>query len=559
MQIIKRLVYGLVLLIPVGGFAQSSMLPQGYKHQQLMDRLEIKFRDSALSFQHLRPYNRKDWVKFIERTMPLADSGAGVSAVDMHNMKDALMNNYEWVSGSRESFQSRKPWFKTFYKVKSDFALVDTKDFFLSINPVIQQQQSSESGNDERVFLNSKGARGRGLIAGKIGFDFYLTDNQERPPYFVTQWEDSMRAVPGAGFYKPFKTTAYDYLDARGSIFFNVTKYINVSFGYDKHFIGNGYRTFYLSDFGNNNLFLKLNTRIWKLNYQNLFMELTPQEPINDGGQLLDKKYAAMHHLSWQATKWLNIGFFEAIIYGRPNHFEFSYLNPIIFLRSIEQQNGSPDNANIGLDVKVNVARKFQFYSQVLFDEFKLSEVKGGEGWWGNKFGFQLGGKYIDVFGIKNLDIQGEFNLARPFTYSHYDSVANYSHYNQPLAHPRGANFYEAIGIVRYQPHPKWNIQAKLIAWKQGLDSAGINYGSNIFRLYTTRPYDYGWSIGTGSKSTGVNASLWVGYELFENLFIDGSIMYRNQDVPADAKLTRSSTTFTLGVRLNMFRREYDF
>ena len=56
-------------------------------------------------------------------------------------------------------------------------------------------------------------------------------------------------------------------------------KYIDVAFGYDKNFIGNGYRSLFLSDFSNNTLFLKLNTRIWKFNYQNLFMELHAAEP----------------------------------------------------------------------------------------------------------------------------------------------------------------------------------------------------------------------------------------------------------------------------------------
>lgn len=555
MQVIKRLLYISCLFTPMLGFSQSTLLPQGYKHQALMDRLEIRFRDSAMSFQGFKPFDRKSWVGVLERL----DSTASFSKVDAHNIQSALMNNAEWVTGSTGGFNSKKPVWNTFYKTKADFLQVNVKDFFLSINPVFQFQLGKESGTDEKIFQNTKGARVRGLIAKKIGFDFYLTDNQERPPYFVKQFADSFHAVPGAGFYKAFKTTAYDYFDARGSVFFNATKYITIQFGYDKNFIGDGYRSLFLSDFGNNYLFLKLNTKIWKLNYQNLFMELTPTFLTNRGDQLLDKKYAAMHRLSWQASKWLNIGLFESIIFGRPNRFDLTYLNPIIFLRSIEQQNGSRDNANIGFDAKVNVAKRFQFYTQLLFDEFKLSEIKGGKGWWGNKLAFQLGGKYIDAFGIRNLDLQGELNMAKPFTYSHYDSVSNYSHYNQPLAHPLGANFTEFVGIARYQPHPKWTVQAKLIAWRQGLDSAGINFGSNIFELYTTRPSDYGWSIGAGRRATGVNASLWVGYELAENLFIDASLMLRKYDVPDDARLTRNSSLFSLGVRMNMFRREYDY
>ena len=179
--------------------------------------------------------------------------------------------------------------------------------------------------------------------------------------------------MPEQGFYKEFKETGYDYFDARGYFTFNAAKYIDFQFGYDKNFIGNGYRSLFLSDFSAPYLFLKLNTRIWKFNYQNLFMELNSAQRLN-ADQLFPKKYAAMHHLDMAITKWLNVGLFEGVVFGRENHFEFGYLNPIIFYRSLEQQNGSYDNAVAGLDFKANVAKKFQFYGQLLMDEFNLEE-----------------------------------------------------------------------------------------------------------------------------------------------------------------------------------------
>jgi len=566
MQFKKTTLSWLIFIIPVLSFAQSTNLPQGAKENWLIDRIDIKLmNDSLLGFTSTKPYLRKTIVEGIQRYSVDSMRNAGdklyalFTPTDLYNMNDVLMNSSEWVSGDLSSFQSKKSVLKTFYKTKTDFYQVNQKDFFLAINPVIQQSQSASSGDPGgHVFMNSKGATFRGLIAKKIGFDLYATDNQERPPYFVQQWEKKFTAVPGAGFYKPFHNTGYDYFDARGSIHVNATKYINVQFGYDKNFIGDGYRSLFLSDFANSYLFLKLNTHIWKINYQNLFMELS-SGANNNSNSLVPKKYASMHHLSLQATKWLNIGFFEAVIFGRSNHYEFSYLNPIIFLQSAEQNNGSPDNSNAGFDFKMNIAHTLQLYGQVMLDEFVLKEVKAGNGWWGNKQGIQAGFKYIDAFKIKNFDLQGEINFVRPFTYSHFDSVANYSHYNQPLAHPLGANFTEAIGIIRYQPAPKWNVQAKLIVYRQGLDTANTDYGSNIFIPYTHRASDYGYKTGNGVKGTCANASLWVGYEVLENLYIDASIMYRKLSVPTAVQLANKTTLFSIGLRLNMFRREYDY
>ena len=102
MQVIKRLLYISCLLIPGMGFSQSTLLPQGYKHQALMDRLEIRFRDSAISFQNLKPFDRKSWVDILERIDPAEQ----LSKVDEYNVQDALMNNAEWVTGSKEEFFS---------------------------------------------------------------------------------------------------------------------------------------------------------------------------------------------------------------------------------------------------------------------------------------------------------------------------------------------------------------------------------------------------------------------------------------------------------------------
>lgn len=54
-----------------------------------------------------------------------------------------------------------------------------------------------------------------------------------------------------------------------------------------------------------------------------------------------------------------------------------------------------------------------------MLDEFKLHEVIAGNGWWGNKLAFQLGAKAFDLFNIRSLYVQTEFNFVRPYTYSH--------------------------------------------------------------------------------------------------------------------------------------------
>jgi hypothetical protein len=573
MQIIKRLIKLVVFICPVTAVAQSTYLNEGAKESRFIERLEIKQQTNTnLNFSTLKPFNRRDIVReagFLDSArMRYADSTGNdrykmwtdlnLSAVDEYNMRSLLMNNSEWVTTPHDYFKSKHSLLNIFYKTKANFYEVNTPDFFLAVNPVLQFNLSKESNNNERLFFNTRGVTIRGMIAKKIGFSSTITDNQERGPSYFQQQVATLRAVPGAGFYKPFKSVGgVDYFDGRGYFTFNAAKFIDFQFGYDKNFIGNGYRSLFLSDWGNSNLFLKINTKIWKLNYQNIFMELIPQFK-KDGDSLLPRKYAVMHHLSMNVTKWLNIGLFESVILARRNHFDFEYVNPIIFLRYLEGNLGSPDKAHVGFDFKANAVHQLQFYGQFLLDEFIGKEILKNNGYWANKYAYQLGAKYIDAFGIKNLDLQVESNRVRPFTYSHNDTITNYTHYNQPLADPLGANFQEYIGIVNYQPLPKWNIYARAIYYYKGLDSAGINFGGNIFESYTTRSNDFGFAVGGGNKIKVLNALLQVSYEVKQNLFFDLSLQQRNYKY-ANGSGSNNSTLFTAGIRLNMAKRQYDY
>lgn len=562
------IILGSVLLLALSGRTQSTFLPQGSKFDHFLDRLEIlQQTDPDLNISTAKPISRRLTVGVAEMADSLHkfypyDAYYHLSSVDRANLSSLLMNNIEWVTGSKDTFLSKKPWLNTFYVDKANFYEVNEKDFFLAINPAIQQTQSYETGNGgSRIFLNSKGLTLRGMIAGKLGFSAYLTDNQERGPSWFQDRVAQFDAVPGAGYFKHFKKTGWDYFDNRASIYFNAWKYIDFQFGYDKNFIGNGYRSLFLSDYSAPYLFLKFNARIWKLNYQTIYMELISQHNTNTDYQY-PKKYAVVHHLNVNATKWLNLGLYENVVFSRADHYDFSYLNPVIFLVSAQQQNGSPDKTTVGLDFKANIGHEAQVYGQLLINEFILHEVlRYKNGYWANKQGIQLGAKFIDAFNIKNFDLQFETNIVRPYTYQHNDSVSSYSHYNQPLAHPLGANFAEFIGIVRYQPAYKWNLEGKVIYYNQGLDSAGINFGGNIFENYETRPRDYGFNIPSGISATAINVSGLVSYQWKENLFLELSAAFRHYMVndPTNTYHSSSSALFTAGVRINMFRREYDY
>ncbi len=541
--------------MPLFTKAQSALFQQGSKDYILLDRLEIKMQsDSNLNFSMFKPYNRQWWSSAIGKAAAMADQ-LGLSEIDRYNIARAQLNNLEWTSKGKPSTLAKYPLLKRFYKDPANFVLVNQPDFFLSVNPVLQLQGMRDSQSDQNHYLNSRGVAIRSQIGNRIGFQAYITENLERPPVFARQEYDTYRAVPGAGLYKSFRETGYDSWDARGSIYIKPTKYLDIQLGHDKIFIGNGYRSLFISDQSASHAYLNLNLRAWKFNYSSRVMELQPQYTRRGLGEdtLLWKKYATIHYLNFSALKWLNIGVFEGVVYGRQNRFEVNYLNPVIFLRSAELNVGSPDNSFIGIDVKANLAKRVQVYGQVMFDEFYTKFIKERKGWWANKWAFQAGMKYIDALGVKNLDVQLETNWIRPFTYSHFDTVANYTHYNQPLAHPLHSNVKEYIAIVKYQPAPKWYMQLMSIYWRKGVDVNGINYGNNLFRDNDTRPQQEGFFFFTPQAKNSYNFNYWVAFEPMENLFLEVNLSARKSGAEA------VNFFGTVGLRLNIQRRLYDY
>ncbi len=557
----KAILVLLTILITTSSQAQTSYLQLGHVDYQLLDRLET--RSGKLSdklFLTTKPTSRKDAVDFLLKQREDARY-IGLSSIDRYNIAHMVSVSGEWDVEEDGAIDSKKPWFKTFYWKQPDMVHVKTDNFFLVANPVFSLHGIAENtqNGSNTLFTSSRGMEARGWIAKKVGFYTYVTDNQEGLPSYVNDYVDSTYGVPGADFYTKSGTNNYDYLLARGYIDFEAVKdHINVTFGFDKHFIGDGMRSLFLSDFSAGATFLRLNTKIWKLNYQNLFMELKPQ--FNRGrDRLLPHKYAAMHHLSVNATDWLNIGIFEGVIFDRRDQFEFSYMIPIIFYRQVERALGSPDNVVLGMNFKAIAAKHVQLYGQLMLDEFTSSELTAGNGYWANKFGIQLGGKYFDAFTLKNLDLQAEVNLVRPFSYTHFDSTANYTHYNQPLAHPIGAGFVELMGVARYQPIKNLYLTLQGMYYTRSVDTGMANFGGNIFKDYDTRSSDYGVTLINGVSAKCALLSFNAAYELRENLFFDLGVTHRRCVYENNVAPDATSTYFTGGIRLNIVRRDYNF
>jgi hypothetical protein len=541
------------------GFSQSDFIGLGTRQYDLLNRLEIKLRkDAILNFSAVKPYDRSIITERLQYIQQLAAEGKiQLSNVDKYNLDIALKDNFEWRNGYADSSLRFNSLFKKSIANHPPYIGIKQGDFSAYVYPLINVSLGKDNNITHSLFNNQRGFGIRGTFSKGFGYYTYFTTHQKRDPLYVQQFEQKYSAVPGAGYYKNYSTDGYDYFDARGGIMFKAAKGINLQFAYDKVFIGNGFRSLILSDFSNSMLFLKTNFRFWKLNYYNLFSELTSAYQRGPD-YLRPKKYMALHMLELN-TKSFSIGVFEDVMFGKRGGFELGYLNPLIFYRAMEQQEGSPDKVTLGANIKTNAFKNTQFYTQLVINEFLMSEVLHySRGYFANKQAFQFGIKEIDLFHIKNFDLQLEANLIRPFVYQHYDSIGSFTHYNQPLAHPMGANLKEFIAVVKYQPVNKLSFEGKIIYTEQGLDSAGANFGANPFRFYTDRLRDYGYKIGSGILAKNLLLSGTITYEVSPNIFFDFNAVIRKYK-RADVATSFDTNIFNASLRINLARRAFDF
>lgn len=546
--------------------AQNVISDMDHDAHQVYDRMII-LSDGRDTFLHssIKPYWRQDLVT-------LADSFTHyeMSEADAFHVQSIWDQNNEFTISSSDSQStryrsSRHPLWKTFYRTPAHFYEVDIKDSYLRANFMLRLAAGKETEEGVASFINQRGISLRGGVGQNVFFQTSFYDSQVRFPNYINQYTDSSGVVPGVALYKDFNSSLFtvtegrDFLLANAFVGINLGKYIGFQLGHNQYFIGDGIRSLFLSDFSPPYFSLRINTRIWKIHYQNIFAEVSADNFMSVSGfsGAVPKKYMAAHYLSYKPNRHFSIGLFEGVIFDRPDHqFELQYLNPIILYRTIEGWIGSPDNVILGLSSRLDLKKKFSLYGQFLLDDISLSQIFDGHlDWWGNKFGYQLGGKYINAFGLRDLDAQIEWNSTRPYTFSHYDEHANYSNYKQPMAHSLGANFNEFIISIRYQLTKRLLLQSQLYVITTGEDIDTFSYGSNVIIPNTKRPADYGHFIGQGIATDIVYSRTGLQYELTSGFFIDGEFVFRKK-TSAQAALNLDTRLFQVGIRYNMARRE---
>ena len=455
----------------------------------------------------------------------------------------------------------------------TDFIGFRSDDYYIAINPIVDFDLGKD--NDKTTWVNTRGAEVKGTIGDNFAFYSNIRENQAVFPDYVTQYIKENQVVPGQGWDRPFKQTGFDYANASAYIALRPMPWLQGVLGYGKNFIGDGYRSLILSDNATAYPYLKLTANVWNIQYTCLYSQMTDQNRLlND--DTYPRKYAIIHYIDWAVTKRLNLGLFDAMVCraqddnGIKRGFDLQYINPILFLRTTDYYTGnSPDNALLGASASFILGKHTTLYAQFVMDEMTVKEFIGFNGYYANKQSYQFGMKSYNSFGIKNLFLQGEFNLVRPYMYSHHSGESNYGHYNQPLAHPWGANFYEIVARAQYN-YKRFYFQYKMNYGKWGDDITTEDgefqyYGHDIYHNYSDYYHIdgthglYGHYMLTGEKNTLMMNNFVVSWLVNPsyNLNVFADITHRNQSIEGGSQYNNFIVSF--GIRTTLDRKYYDF
>lgn len=356
----------------------------------------------------------------------------------------------------------------------------------------------------ETTNLLGYGVQLGGTVGSKFSYNVGGFINSADFPEYLDTYINQVGIVPGQAYNRGglSDTKRWSYITA--TVSYTPVKYLNISAGRDRTFIGDGYRSLLLSDYASPAPFFRLTGMLGNVKYMAMWTYMNdPMNPTINNYASDKHKWAIFHYLDWNISNRVSVGFFESVIWankfdnGNSRGFDFAYINPIIFLRPVEASSGSPDNVLLGFNAKWKITNGITMYGQFVLDEFETSNFFSGNGSARNKSGVQLGFRGANLFNVQGLNYLIEGNTVKPYTYSQRSPQMNYTGNSEPLAHPWGANFRELVAMLNYS-YKRFDFSGEIDYGRYGLDMNGDNYGKDLFESYRDPVRDFGNYTGQG-------------------------------------------------------------
>lgn len=423
---LRRFIFLAFLLCTIGGWAQELQTPLNRSHAHLWEAWTLKNSENV-RMSAFKPFM--------------------VSAQTLDSLRDGASETW-----TRRSYSS-----KLMRKLKNDHLIeIREEDFYVNgdfiLDLAIGQDLNDQSG--KRIYHNTRGLQFEGAIGRRVFFSTAFYENQSVFPDYMDDVITSRNSVPGYGRYKVYENfegdTAYDYAFATGAAGVKLSKYSFIQLGYDRQFVGHGFRSMLLSDVSSPYPFIRGNLGLLdgKVQYSLTWAMMQGGERVplgnNRGKEFpFERNRAKFSYLSFLPNRWLEVGLFTAFLqpyWTDTANIEanWDYYAPSGLL-SVAL---SEDAVTRVVGVNVGV-RPFDFLR--LYGQFVNQRYTGN--------GFQLGLHLIDPLKWNHLSLRAEFNkgelnhsVARDFgSGSTLPRELSYTHNAQFIGHPLDGPFEELL------------------------------------------------------------------------------------------------------------------
>lgn len=480
------------------------------------------------SFQHYQRYLKDIYIDSLQHTA----------------VKPLIGYNFDPKFEIKEADVTTNWWKRKLFEEHLIEVFKDDYTFYMDFMPefIIGKESGTHSNN---LWTNTRGVQA-GLSVNErftIYANFY--ENQARLPSFIDSTATHLKTLPGQGAPKRPKSGEFDWMNSTANLAYHVADEFKINLAYDKIHIGEGYRSVLLSDSPFNTTYLKLSGDINRWQYNSIWSYMNdrmnprvqeiedPESPRQGGGI----KYGIFNYVDYRFSDKVSLGMLHSLIWAKK-------------VSNVSQGT----NGGVGLNIKYTPWQNYVLYGQMYADE--LSKVSFGKDS-DSRTAFQLGLHGIQPLDIENLNVTVELNQAAPYTYQHPNNRINYSSNGESLAHPKGANFRELLGIVTYR-WKRWDIYGQTMFSKYGLDQdENQNVGADIFKENIT---ENSFRIGQGQRNKLWYNELRLSYVMNPKYNLRWELGYINRvnkNQTLGDKVSSSIISFGLKSSFRAFQAEY--
>lgn len=429
-------------------YAQVELVPPSHpiydflKRMQLMDVIDNY--NSSVS-----PISRQQVANYLK---VINEKKSKLNKIDKGILNDF---NVEFEYDLEKTINSSYALFKKFdfngifsdKKQKYLYNYIDSNaSFFFDINGFVSQRNSSgDSLGSHSITLGELGLRLRGTLFDAVGFYLRMSNGQK---ISGSQGDIDMSI---ATYPKLKANTKYRYENNNFDTYEGYLRYatkdewLALTAGKEALLTGFGYvDKLFFSDNTVPFSYVKVDLKYKALRYYALYGSLKGDSLGKD----ISSKNIASHRLDIDFSGVFKMGFFEAIIIPQ-SPFNFTYLNPISFLRSAdynagELYGGNKNNAIMGFDMELHPIKNVAMQGSLLIDDLNFKSLfnnkKNGGLATDNRFAYQFGTIWTNAFTIPGVTATFEYTRIDPFVYSHRTNKSQYTNWSLPLGHNLSPN-----------------------------------------------------------------------------------------------------------------------